>query len=484
MRFAPEYVNYVLNENFEDAKTNFLSPLMALHYAHLVMLAERGIVSREDAHAIRVALDSVSEPDVRAVSYDGTYEDLFFYLDRLIIAACGADVAGRLHTARSRNDIAMTTYRMRQRECLLGLAGATLDLRRSLLALVAAHHDTVFAVHTHTQRAQPTTVAHYLLAVVEQVERDATRLKGAFTRTNLNPLGACAITGTGFDIDRTLTSDLLGFSAPTVNTYGSIATVDYLLESASAAMVLVTGMGRFVQDLLLWSTVEFNYIRLGDGFVQGSSIMPQKRNPVALEHARVIGSKAVGQAQAVMTAVHNTPFGDINDTEDDLQPLVFSMFKDAVRAVKIVAAALGTAEFDAAHLEARAGDGWTTLTELADTLVREQGIAFSAAHAISARFVAARLKDPQKSLADILTEASGQLLPAPLSYSEEALERILSPRHFVMIRRTYGGPAPDETRRAAAVSNRLLAEDQAWLDGALGALAAAQRHLAQRAAAL
>ena len=484
MRFAPEYVTYVLNENFEDAKANFLSPLMALHYAHLVMLAEQGIVSRADAHAIRAALDSVSEDQVRSVVYDGTYEDLFFYLDRLIIDACGADVAGRLHTARSRNDIAMTTYRMRQRECLLDLLAATLDLRRSLLWLISQHHDTVFAVHTHTQRAQPTTVAHYLLAVVEQVERDATRLKGAFERTNMNPLGACAITGTGFNIDRKLTSDLLGFAAPTVNTYGSIATIDYLLESASAAMVLVTGMGRFVQDLLLWSTAEFDYVRLGDGFVQGSSIMPQKRNPVALEHARVIGSKAVGQAQAVMTAVHNTPFGDINDTEDDLQPLVFSMFKDSLRAVRIVAAALRTAQFDAARLEARAGDGWTTLTELADTLVREQGIPFSAAHAISAKFVAARQHDPARRLADILREASANVLPAPLDYSEQRLEDILSPRHFVMIRRTYGGPAPDETRRAAGVSNVKLEEDQGWLTRELEALASARRRLMERAAAL
>ena len=484
MRFAPEYVAYVLNENFEDAKANFLTPLMALHYAHLVMLVDRGIVSAADAHAIRVALDAIPQDDVRKVAYDGTYEDLFFYLDRLIIASCGADVAGRLHTARSRNDIAMTTYRMRQRECLLDLISATLELRTSLLGLVGRHHDTVFAVHTHTQRAQPTTVAHYLLAVVEQIERDAIRLKGAYERTNVNPLGACAITGTGFDIDRALTADLLGFAAPTVNTYGSIATVDYLLESASAAMVLVTGMGRFVQDLLLWSTSEFDYIRLGDGFVQGSSIMPQKRNPVALEHARVIGSKAVGQAQAVMTAVHNTPFGDINDTEDDLQPLVFSMFKDAVRAVRIVAAALRTAEFDAARLEARAGDGWTTLTELADTLVREQGIPFSAAHAISARFVAARQSDPQRPLATILAEASAQVLDAPLSYSEEALEQILSPRHFVMVRRTYGGPAPDETRRAAGVSRRQLELDQDWLENTRAALAAAERRLKERAAAL
>jgi argininosuccinate lyase len=249
-------------------------------------------------------------------------------------------------------------------------------------------------------------------------------------------------------------------------------------------MVLVTGMGRFVQDLLLWSTAEFDYVRLGDGFVQGSSIMPQKRNPVALEHARVIGSKAVGQAQAVMTAVHNTPFGDINDTEDDLQPLVFSMFKDALRAVRIVAAALRTAQFDAARLEARAGDGWTTLTELADTLVREQEIPFSAAHAISAKFVAARQNDPARPLADILREASAKVLAAPLDYSEQALEEILSPRHFVMIRRTYGGPAPDETRRAAAVSNAKLEEDQAWLTSALEALSAARGRLVERAAAL
>ena len=484
MRFAPEYVTYVLNENFEDAKANFLSPLMALHYAHLVMLTEKGIVSNDDAHAIRVALDAVDESEVRKVVYDGTYEDLFFYLDRLVIAACGADVAGRLHTARSRNDIAMTTYRMRQRECLLDLTSATLDLRRSLLLLIAQHHDTVFAVHTHTQRAQPTTVAHYLLAVVEQVERDATRLQGAFERTNLNPLGACAITGTGFDIDRGITSELLGFAAPTVNTYGSIAAIDYLLESAAAAMVLVTGMGRFVQDLLLWSTAEFDYVRLGDGFVQGSSIMPQKRNPVALEHARVIGSKALGQAQAVMTAVHNTPFGDINDTEDDLQPLVFSMFKDAGRAVKIVAAALRTAQFDPVRLEARAGDGWTTLTELADTLVREQGIPFSAAHAISAKFVAARHADPKQSLADILTDASRTVLGAPLSYTEDAMERILSPRHFVMIRRTWGGPAPDETRRAAGVSQAKLQVDEAWLAAAVDALTASQARLTERSAAL
>src|SRR4030095_10897395 len=161
-------------------------------------------------------------------------------------------------------------------------------------------------------------MARYMLGVIEQLERDGTRLEAAYACTNRCPLGACAITGTGFPIDRALTSSLLGFDGPTGNTYGSIATVDYLLESVSAAAVLLTGLGRLVQDLLLWCTMEFGYLRLADGFVQCSSIMPQKRNPVALEHARAIGSKAVGQAAAIMLAAHNTPFGDIVDTEDDL----------------------------------------------------------------------------------------------------------------------------------------------------------------------
>jgi argininosuccinate lyase len=484
MPFAPEYVKFVLNENFEDAKTLFLAPLMAIHYAHLVMLAEQGIISADDAHALRAALDSVSQHDVRQAPYDPNCEDLFFYVDRLINAACGEDTAGRLHTARSRNDIDMTMYRMRQREFLLGLLSATLDLRRALLDLADRHRDTIFAAHTHTQRAQPTTIAHYMLAVVEQLERDAARLKGAYDRTNRNPLGSCAITGTGFPIDRQLTSDLLGFCGPTGNTYGSIATVDYLLESASSAAVLLAGLGRFLQDLLLWCTAEFGYLRLGDGFVQTSSIMPQKRNPVALEHARSIGSKALGQTQAIVTAVHNTPFGDIVDTEDDLQPLVFSMFRDATRAVKLVAAAVASAEFDPAGLEAGAAEGWTTLTELADTLVRDQKLPFRAAHRVAARLMYESERDRGRPLSAALADASREIVGRAITYSDEALAEILSPRHFVSVRRTPGGPAPDETARAAAASRGLLDADRAWVRNATDALVAAERRLAERSSRL
>jgi argininosuccinate lyase len=292
-------------------------------------------------------------------------------------------------------------------------------------------------------------------------------------------LGSCAITGTGFPIDRQRTSDLLGFCAPTGNTYGSIATVDYLLESTSAAVVLLTGHGRFVQDLLLWSTAEFSYVRFGDGFVQCSSIMPQKRNPVAIEHARAIGSKALGQAQAIVTVIHNTPFGDIVDTEDDLQPLVFAMFRDATRAVKLVAAAMGTAEFDAARLEARAGDGWTTLTELADTLVRDHRLSFKTAHAVSSRLIKGRQQNPSTTLVDLLADASRDLVGAPLAYSEQALANILSPRNFVNVRTTPGGPAPQETARAADASRRQLEADEAWWKTATTALADAEQRLTQ-----
>src|SRR5262245_35245893 len=484
MAFAPEYVTYVLNENFEDAKELFLAPLMAIHYAHLSMLAAQGIVSADDARRIREALDSVSIAEVRQAKYDGSCEDLFFYVERLIIARCGEDAAGRLHTARSRHDLDMTMYRMRQREFILGLIAATFELRRSLLDVTDRHRETVIAVHTHTQRAQPTTVAHYLLAMIEQLERDAVRLKGAYQRTNRNPLGSCAITGTGFPIDQQATSDLLGFCAPTGNTYGSIATVDYLLESTTAAAVLLTGLGRFVQDLLLWCTAEFDYLRLGEGYVQCSSIMPQKRNPVALEHARAIGSKALGQAMAIVTAVHNTPFGDIVDTEDDLQPLVFAMFRDATRAVKLVGAAMTSAEFDAARLEARAGDGWTTLTELADTLVRDHGLPFKAAHGISAGLIRGRQQDASAPLAKLLASASKEIAGVPIEYSEGQLATILSPRHFVNVRKTHGGPAPEVTAQASGAARLQLDGDEAWWNTATAALAEAERRLAASCEAL
>jgi argininosuccinate lyase len=457
---------------------------MAIHRAHLVMLAAQRIITADDARRLREALELVAHEGVAAATFDGTCEDLFFFVERAIADACEPDLAGRLHTARSRNDIDMTMYRMVQRVLIVELLSATLNLRQVLLTLADTHRDTVFAVHTHTQRAQPSTVAHYLMAVVEQLERDALRLQGAFVRTNVSPLGSCAITGTGFPIDRHLTAQLLGFAGPTGNTYGSIASVDYLLESTSATAVLLVGFGRFVQDLLLWCTREFDYVRFGDGFVQCSSIMPQKRNPVAVEHVRSISSKALGQAQAILLTVHNTPFGDVVDTEDDLQPLVVSTFRDATRAVTLAAAAMATAEFDPPRLGARAAEGWTTLTELADTLVRDHGLTFRTAHAIAAQVMTRVEKDRARPPAALLGEASVELAGRALLYSDEALGDILSPAHFVAVRRTLGGPAPGETARAIASSRLQLESDQRWVQSVRDGLGEAERRLGDRIARL
>ena len=407
-----------------------------------------GIISAADARALREALDTLSVADLKTAPYDHACEDLFFHLERRIVAACGEEIAGRLRIARSRNDIDMTMFRMRQREFIAALAAAALDLRGSVIDLAMQHRETIFAALTHTQPAQPTTVAHYLLAVSEQLERDHVRLRAAYSSTNRCPLGSCAITGTGFDIDRQLTSELLGFDEPTGNTYGSIATVDYLLESVGAAQVMLVGVGRVTQDLLLWCTREFGYMRLADGLVQGSSIMPQKRNPVALEHARSITSKALGEAVAITTAVHNTPFGDIVDTEDDLQPLVAAMFRDAQRAVALLAVSIRGAELNVDRMQSHASEGGTTLTELADRLVRDQNLSFTMAHSIAAGLL------------------SGIVPPTSLGYTDEELTRILSARNFVETRRSPGGPAPSETSRALEVARELLHRDRTWLEAA------------------
>jgi len=373
---------------------------------------------------------------------------------------------------------------MQQRGLVLAVLERSIRLRQVLLALAGRHLEDVFAAHTHTQPAQPSTIAHYLLAVVEQLERDAVRLKAAFASTNRNPLGACAITGTGFPINRRRTTELLGFDEATGNTYGSIATVDYLLESVSATAVLLTGLGRVVQDFLLWCTSEFGYLRLADGFVQCSSIMPQKRNPVALEHARAIASKAVGQAGAILTAVHNTPFGDIVDTEDDLQPLVLSMFKDAIRMVGLVSAAMSTAEFNRARLGERAGQGWITVTELADTLTRAQGVPFTKSHEIATRLVAESSRRPREPLEQVLADVSLRVIGRPITYTAAELTEILSPQHFVQVRTTPGGPAPSETARACEASLTLVAADERWLHTTVQRLADAEARLTETANAL
>jgi len=218
-------------------------------------------------------------------------------------------------------------------------------------------------------------------------------------------------------------------------------------------------LGKITQDFLLWSTREFGFLRLSNAFVQSSSIMPQKRNPVALEHVRVLASRALGEAQAVFTCCHNTPFGDINDSEDDLQPLITMMFEDALRAVRLLAGTMRKAEVDRALLARRAKESFLTVTELADTLVRKEGMSFRQAHALVARAVAlCAAKDDPGTMADTLLR-----MAPPISMTRDEILEALDPEHFIRVRKVIGGPAPETTRDCVERGRESQRAIEAWV---------------------
>ena len=426
------YAETILAVNFADAQRLFLDCLLDIHRAHTLMLARQGIIPTGVAEACVRALDVLDGNRLRSVDYDGHCEDLFFYVQAELDRLCGEENAGRMHTARSRNDIDLTMYRMRLRAELLLLVEAEHQLCATLLDLSRRHVETLMPAYTHTQPAQPTTVAHYLLGAVECFSRDQRRLRAAFATVNCSPLGACAITTTGFPIDRKYTAELLGFEGLQLNSYGAIAATDYVTETAGAVATAMINLGKLVQDFLQWSNPAFGYLRLSDAWVQISSIMPQKRNPVALEHTRVLASRALGQAQAVFTVTHNTPFGDIVDSEDDLQPLVFAMTTDALRALRLFAGLMSDCAIEVDRMSQRAHDDFLTVTELADTLVRQAGLSFHAAHGLVSEAV--RKLDGQYSPVAMI-DAVMELAPGQLGQNVECdraqLLKALDPRHFV-----------------------------------------------------
>jgi argininosuccinate lyase len=475
---AANYKKNVLEDCFEDAKKYFLEAYIEVDYAHAVMLGEQGIITKDELNLLLKALRSLDLAEIRKAQYNGTFEDLFYYLQREITKHCGdAETAGKLHTARSRNDIDVTIYRLYLRPNLLELLRETMNLREVFLNLAAEHHETLIPAYTHTQPAQPSTLAHFLLAMAENLGRDIKRLQRAYDNMNFCPLGACAITTTGFPINRHRVAELLGFTAPTVNAYGSIASVDYFTEMLGAMSALVVNTGKFAQEFLLMAMMEFNVIRLPDGFVQGSSIMPQKRNPVALEHIRVLSSKALGQSLGVMTAIHNTPFGDINDVEDDLQPLIYNALRDATRSISLFAATLKSAKFNLETLRHRAAANFITVTELADSIVRKENLSFQISHKIVGMCVKNALAERGEVTHKILQNAAKEILGKELSFTESQLKETLTPEYFVSIRTIYGGTAPSETKRALKVERDFETQDETWFEKAKQSLISAKASL-------
>jgi argininosuccinate lyase len=460
---AQSYKDNVLADCFADAKEYFLDAYHQVDLAHAVMLAEKGIITSDELKQILGALVALDFDAIRQREYDGSFEDLFYLLQQEITKLCGdPDVAGKLHTARSRNDIDVTIYRLQLRQDCLKLMRSAMDLRKVFLDLAAKNHETLIPAYTHTQPAQPSTMAHFLLAMGENVGRDIRRLQRAYENMNYCPLGSGAITTTGFPIDRHRVAELLGFTAPTVNSYASIASVDYFTETLGAVAALLVNTGKFAQEFLLMAMMEFNAIRLPDGYVQGSSIMPQKRNPVALEHIRAIGSKALGQTLGVLTSIHNTPFGDINDVEDDLQPLIYSAMRDADRAVNLFANTLKSATFNFDVLKKRAGENFIAVTELADTIVRNEGLSFRIAHKIVGACVKAAIAGGGEITYEMLQSAAKENVGRELNMTEADLAAAVSPENFVNVRTIYGGVAPSETKRAVKVERERELEDDSW----------------------
>ncbi len=452
---AAVYAETVLAVNFRDAQRHFLGALLDIHYAHTVMLARQGIIPQKVACCCIKGLDRLDRAALAAAPYDGEHEDLFFFVEKELARECGPSEAGRMHTARSRNDIDITMYRMILRADILDLVGVINTTRAELLDLARAHVHTLMPAYTHTQPAQPITFAHYLSAVVELLGRDEHRLRAAFATVNRSPMGACAIATTGFPIDRGLTADLLGFDGVQQNSYGAIAATDYLTETAGAVATAMINIGRVTQDFLTWCTAELAYLRLSDACVQISSIMPQKRNPVPLEHVRILASKSLAQAQGVLTALHNTPFGDINDAEDDLQPLMHSTMHDAHRAVRLIAGVMVDCQVNVDRMAERAHADFLTVTELADTLVRAEEVSFGDAHRlVSAAVRELRGKYTPDGMVDVgdgtraryrRPRAEGSARRTPARARPGALHR--DPLHRGRARAGGGGTGPRRRRR-------------------------------------
>ena len=459
------YAKHVLAPNFEQTKKYLVPAMLNATRAHLVMLVRQNILDRATGKSLVAGLRALESEGVREAVYDGKYEDLFFFMEHRLGELTSEDAVGNMQVARSRNDLDGTMCRWVVREKMFALLLGINTLRARVLAMMREHMGTLMPGYTHTQPAQPTTLAHYLGAVAAFLERDAARLQSAFARVNLCPLGAVAFTTTGFAIDRALVADLLGFDAPVTNSYDAVGGADYQTEIAGVVQTAAAGLSRFATDLLFLATQEAGALRIGDEFVQISSIMPQKRNPVVLEHLRTQLCYIYADAQAVFTLHHNAPLGDVNDVEDPIYRPLFRMLDCAIGVYELLDAVLASATWNVERLAARAADGFTTATELADTLVREAKLPFRSAHRVVAQLVRDSLVQnilPRDIRAQHVDDAAQKILGRALGLSDQIVREALDARHFVSIRAIPGGPAPEATRAIIAQQSAQLERDVAW----------------------
>ncbi|MFW5654716.1 MAG: argininosuccinate lyase [Roseicyclus sp.] len=482
----PVYRDTVLAPLFEGMKAHYAAPMAAIDQAHLVMLSETGILGRDPVRKLARALAAIAtELDPAGLRYTGEHEDYFFVVEAELTRRLG-DLGGALHTARSRNDMDHTMFKMVLRDRAEATQARLLTLAAALIDKAAAERETLIVAYTHGQPAQPTTFGHYLGAVIETLLNDIARFDAAIAPLDLCPMGAAAITTSGFPIDRARMAALLGFAGVKRNSYGCIASVDYVTGLYSALKLPMLHLGRVVQDMAFWSAFEVGQLHVPRSLVQISSIMPQKRNPVPIEHMRHLASVAAGRCDAVVGTMHNTPFTDMNDSEGEVQQAGYGAFDHAGRMLDLMTAFLPAVSIDAARVAANADAACVTITELADTLVRDEEVSFRQAHEIAARTARAVIAagQPLGQGFDAFREGFERIVGRPTTLDHAAFQAAVDPASFVARRDRFGGPAPatlDEALAAygaaldpfsAAHSERLVrrAKAQDALDAAFAAL--------------
>jgi len=411
--------------------------------AHVAMLAKTNIVSKEDAQAIAAGLDQVgTEIETGTFTFSRELEDIHMNIEARLAALVGTP-AGRLHTARSRNDQVALDMRLWVRETIDALDLQLRDLQQALAEKALAHAGAVMPGFTHLQSAQPVTLGHHLLAYVEMLARDRGRFADARRRLNECPLGAAALAGTSFPIDREATAAALGFDRPTANSLDSVADRDFALETLAAAAICAVHLSRLAEEIVLWATSQFGFARLSDRFSTGSSIMPQKRNPDAAELVRGKTGRITGALLGLLMVIKGLPLTYSKDMQEDKEGTF-----DALESLSLCLAAMtgmiGDLAPDLARMRAAAGAGFATATDLADWLVRSLGMPFRQAHHVTGRLVAMAaakgvgLED--LSLADMQSVEPGITAD---------VQAVLGVENSVASRTSYGGTAPRNVRAQA-----------------------------------
>lgn len=414
--------------------------------AHAKMLAKQKIISEADARAIVSGLNAILK-DIEAGKFifRSELEDIHMNIESALKDKIG-DAAGRLHTARSRNDQVATDFRLYVRDTLDALDAQLKQLQQSLIKRAVEHADTIMPGFTHLQSAQPVTFGHHLLAYVEMFGRDRSRVADARNRMNESPLGAAALAGTSFPIDRHMTAKELGFKVPMANSLDSVSDRDFALEFLSLASICAVHLSRLAEEMVLWSSAQFGFIRFSDAYSTGSSIMPQKRNPDAAELVRGKSGRIAGNLVALLTTMKALPLAYNKDMQEDKEP-VFDTAKNLMICVRAMSGMVLDMKADKKAMRAAASVAYANATDLADWLVRELKMPFREAHHATARLV--KIAGEKDRPLEALSLADMQSVVPKIS---KQVFSLLTLEHSVESRSSFGGTAPANVKKAIAAA--------------------------------